>query len=141
MRVRWNPGESRPKSEIDGTYGRGETRRSSGSRRRRGSRRGRGSSPAAVATGTENREREEGGKGVRLGFIGRGVLRGWKGSRADWPLAKRARAACLVGATAAVACRSGACHRRGREGKERGEEGKGMVAADGWGRQRGEGEG
>ena len=124
MRVRWNPGESRPKSEIDGTYGRGETRRSSGSRRRRGSRRGRGSSPAAVATGTANKEREEGGKGVRLGFIGRGCCVDGRGAgHGDGLPCRRA---------SAVACRLGVRHRRAEEGKGRGEEGKGDGSAVEW---------
>ena len=79
------------------------------------------------------------GMGVRLGFIGRGCC-GMEGKERGTAMAFHT-GAFHVGATAAVACRSGARHRRGREGKERGEEGKGMVAADGWGRQRDEGEG
>ena len=133
-------GQNKAKTRIGGTYVFAGSWRSSERGQRWRLRSGGGSSPVAVGCWTrpEERGRRKGGS-ARLHRPG--VLRGWKGSRADWPLAKRARAACLVGATAAVACRSGARHRRGREGKERGEEGKGMVAADGWGRQRDEGEG
>jgi len=81
VRVSCNPGKTRPKHKIGDTYGRGETRRSSGSRWRRGLRSGVEDSPAAVGSFERVREKGE-GEGVQLGFIGGRLWLTRKGSEA-----------------------------------------------------------
>ena len=81
MRVRWNPGESRPKSEIHGTYRHVGSWRSSRSRRRRGLGTGAADCRAAVASFERRLEKGE-REALGWGLYRPGVLRGWKGSGA-----------------------------------------------------------
>ena len=84
----------------------------------------------ASGSGDWNSEQRKG----QRGGLGLGLYRrdgAWKKERERGTAMAFHTGAFHVGATAAETCRSGTCHRWGREGKERGEEGKGMVAADG----------
>ena len=122
--MRWNPGESRPKSEIDGTYGRVGSWRSSRSRRRRGLGTGAADCRAAVASFERRSEKGE-REALGWGFIGLGCCVDGRGAGRAGEMA-----AFLLWATARwLSIRE---HHHRKQGKERGGARRGRKGKGWW---------